>query len=154
MYFTIKKREIKLSTLGHRQSPAKTSSSIWFFLCHGGSDDSPIIYRANSYLSRSGIFADSGDNRQYTLSLTYVKVMGVDGRFTFMPEWLTPLRNIWKVPVKTGTISFSIGASLMYQWTDWLSAQTFLTNASMSSNSIPDFSATDFGLSLSASHRF
>ena len=49
---------------------------------------------------------------------------------------------------------FSIGASLIYQWTEWLSAQTFLTNASMSSDITPSFSATDFGLSLSTSHRF
>jgi len=49
---------------------------------------------------------------------------------------------------------FSIGASLMYQWTEWLSAQSFLTNASMSSNGISSFNATDFGLSLSASQRF
>ena len=103
----------------------------------------------------AGIFADSGDNRQYTLSLTYVKVMGVDGRFTFMPRMAYTLTEYLKSPSKDRDDKlFSIGASLMYQWTDWLSAQTFLTNASMSSNSIPDFSATDFGLSLSASHRF
>ena len=89
------------------------------------------------------------------LSLTYVKVMGVDGRFTFMPRMAYTLTEYLKSPSKDRDDKlFSIGASLMYQWTDWLSAQTFLTNASMSSNSIPDFSATDFGLSLSASHRF
>jgi hypothetical protein len=103
----------------------------------------------------AGIFADSGDNRQYTASLTYVKVLGVDGKFTFMPRMAYTHTQYLKSPSKGREDRlFSIGASLMYQWTEWLSAQTFLTNASMSSDSIPNFSATDFGLSLSASHRF
>ncbi len=103
----------------------------------------------------AGIFADSGDNRQYTASLTYVKVLGVDGKFTFMPRMAYTHTQYLKSPSKgRDDRLFSIGASLMYQWTEWLSAQTFLTNASMSSDSIPNFSATDFGLSLSASHRF
>ena len=103
----------------------------------------------------AGIFADSGNNRQYTASLTYVKVLGVDGKFTFMPRMAYTHTQYLKSPSKgRDDRLFSIGASLMYQWTDWLSAQTFLTNASMSSDSIANFSATDFGLSLSASHRF
>ena len=103
----------------------------------------------------AGIFADSGDNRQYTASLTYVKVLGVDGKFTFMPRMAYTHTQYLKSPSKgRDDRLFSIGASLMYQWTEWLSVQTFLTNVSMSSDSINNFSATDFGLSLSASHRF
>jgi len=103
----------------------------------------------------AGIFADSGDNRQYTASLTYVKAFGIDGKFTFMPRMAYTHTQYLKSPSKgRDDRLFSIGASLMYQWTEWLSAQTFLTNASMSSDITPSFSATDFGLSLSTSHRF
>ena len=103
----------------------------------------------------AGVFADSGDNRQYTASLTYIKQLGENGKWTFMPRMSYTLTEYLKSP-STGRDDrlFSIGASLMYQWTDWLNAQTFLTNSSMSSDSIPSFSATDFGLSLSASHQF
>ncbi|MDG1139607.1 MAG: hypothetical protein P8N49_08845 [Opitutales bacterium] len=103
----------------------------------------------------AGVFADSGDNRQYTASLTYIKQLGENGKWTFMPRISYTLTEYLNSP-STGRDDrlFSIGASLIYQWTDWLSAQTFLTNSSMSSDSIPSFSATDFGLSLSASHQF
>jgi len=105
----------------------------------------------------AGVFADSGDNRQYTASLTYIKQLGENGKWTFMPRMSYTLTEYLKSP-STGREDglFSIGASLMYQWTDWLSAQTFLTNSSMNSNAddIPNFNATDFGLSLTASHQF
>ena len=103
----------------------------------------------------AGVFADSGDNRQYTASLTYIKQLGENGKWTFMPRMSYTLTEYLKSP-STGREDglFSIGASLMYQWTDWLSAQTFLTNSSMNSDAIPNFNATDFGLSLTASHQF
>ncbi len=103
----------------------------------------------------AGIFADSGDNRQYTASLTYVCVFGEEGKFTFMPRMAYTHTEYLKSPSQgRDDRLFTIGASLMYQWTDWLSAQTFLTNSSMSSDTIDSFTAVDFGLSLSASHRF
>ena len=107
------------------------------------------------FFPAAGIFPNSGDNRQFSASLTYVKVLGVDGKFTFMPRMAYSHTQYLKSPSKgRDDRLFSIGASLMYQWTEWLSIQTFLTNVSMSSDSINNFSATDFGLSLSASHRF
>ena len=103
----------------------------------------------------AGVFADSGDNRQFTASLTYIKQLGENGKWTFMPRMSYTLTEYLKSP-STGREDglFSIGASLMYQWTEWLSAQTFLTNSSMNSDAIPNFNATDFGLSLTASHQF
>ena len=105
----------------------------------------------------AGVFADSGDNRQFTASLTYIKQLGENGKWTFMPRMSYTLTEYLKSPSNGREDGlFSIGASLMYQWTDWLSAQTFLTNTSMNSNAddIPNFNATDFGLSLTASHQF
>ena len=103
----------------------------------------------------AGVFADSGDNRQYTASLTYVHVWGEEGQFTFMPRLAYTHTQYLKSPSQgRDDRLLSIGASLMYQWTDWLSVQTFLTNTSMSSDVLPSFNATDYGVSLSASHRF
>ena len=35
------------------------------------------------FFPAAGIFPNSSDNRQFSASLTYVKVLGVDGKFTF-----------------------------------------------------------------------
>ena len=82
-------------------------------------------------------------------------VWGEEGQFTFMPRLAYTHTQYLKSPSQgRDDRLLSIGASLMYQWTDWLSVQTFLTNTSMSSDVLPSFNATDYGVSLSASHRF
>jgi len=50
----------------------------------------------------------------------------------------------------------TLGSSFIYQLTDWLSAQTFITYSSMSSDeaSVDGFKALDTGLSLSANLSF
>ena len=103
----------------------------------------------------AGVFADSGDNRQNSFSLTYIRLFGDNGEFTFMPRLSYTRTSYLKSPSDGRDDDlFTIGASMIYQWTDWLSAQTFLTNSTMSSDTISDFQAFDFGLSLSASHSF
>jgi hypothetical protein len=47
----------------------------------------------------------------------------------------------------------TLGSSFIYQWTDWLSVQSFITYSSMSSDesSVDGFKALDTGFSLNAS---
>ncbi len=119
-----------------------------------------LMYRRSSTeqtvtFPAAGIFADSGDTNQLSLSLTYVHMLGEDGRFTFMPRIGYNRTTYSKSPNSGRTDNLlTLGASLIFNWTEWLSLQSFFTFSSMSSNVIPKFDASDFGLSMSISHRF
>jgi len=119
-----------------------------------------LMYRRSSTkqsieFPAAGIFADSGDNDQLSLSLTYVQMLGEDGRFTFMPR-LGYNRTSYNKYLNSGRTDnlLTLGASFIFNWTEWLSLQSFFTFSSMSSNVIQRFDASDFGLSMSISHRF
>ena len=103
----------------------------------------------------AGIFADSGDNYQNTLSLTYGHFLDEEGNLMLLPRIGFSRTNYHRSP-NTGRLDylFSGGTSLMYNWRDFLGIQTFFNYSSMSSDTIPDFDAFDVGLGISGNYRF
>ena len=120
--------------------------------------DSMLRYSYNNQsvtLPALGIYADSGNTLQSSFSATYLLSFDNQGRWILMPR-MAINRTYYDKEPNLGRIDyhFSGGISLMFQWTDWLGAQSFLNYAKMSSESIPDFEAWDFGFALSGNYRF
>ena len=103
----------------------------------------------------AGIFPDSGNNYQTSLSASYIHQFGQDMKWTFMPR-IAINRTNYTVTPNTGRLDylFTGGLSLIYQWNEWLGMQVFWTYASMSSDTIDDFDVNDLGVALSGSYRF
>ena len=105
----------------------------------------------------AGVFADSGDNYQNSISATYIHMLGKEGKLMIMPRVGLNRTHYLKSPSKgRDDYLLTLGSSFIYQLTDWLSAQTFITYSSMSSDeaSVDGFKALDTGLSLSANLSF
>ena len=103
----------------------------------------------------AGIFPDSGNNYQTSLSATYIHQFGNDMEWTLMPR-IAINRTNYTVSPNTGRLDylFTGGASLIYQWNEWFGMQVFWTYSSMSSDTIDDFDVNDLGVALSGSYRF
>jgi hypothetical protein len=105
----------------------------------------------------AGVFADSGDNYQNSISATYIHMLGKEGKLMIMPRVGLNRTHYLKSPSKgRDDYLLTLGSSFIYQLTDLLSAQTFITYSRMSSDeaSVDGFKALDTGLSLSANHSF
>ena len=82
-----------------------------------------------------GVFADDGDNIQTALNFTYIRMFGPEGRLLFMPN-LGFTRTSYAKNEHQGRVDylFTLGASGIYQWKDWLGIQTFLNYSKMFTN--------------------
>ena len=105
----------------------------------------------------AGIFPDSTDNYQNSLSLTYLKMFGSEQQWTIMPRVAINRTNYTKDP-NTGRLDylFNGGLSLIYNINDWVGIQGFGTYNQMDSDDplVPDFEAVDAGISINANYRF
>ena len=110
-----------------------------------------------------GIFADDGDNLQTTLNATYVQAFGPDGQILFMPS-AGFTRTSYRKNEQMGRVDylFTLGASGIYQFNQWLGLQTFLNYSRMFANEKGEdllkdsssFKAWDFGVALTGNYRF
>ena len=105
----------------------------------------------------AGIFPDSTDNYQTSLSLTYLRMFGAEQQWTIMPRVAINRTNYTKDP-NTGRLDylFNSGLTLMYNVSDWFGIQGFTSYSSMDSDDpdVPDFKAFDTGISVNANYRF
>jgi hypothetical protein len=116
-----------------------------------------------SPFASQGVFADDGDNLQTTLSITYLHAFGPDGKFLVMPN-LGFTRTSYVNNNHQGRVDylFNMGASGIYQITDWLGVQTFLNYSRMNTNDKGQlllgqssrFKVWDFGFALNGNYRF
>ena len=86
----------------------------------------------------AGIFPDSTDNYQNSLSLTYLKMFGSEQQWTIMPRVAINRTNYTKDP-NTGRLDylFNGGLSLIYNINDWVGIQGFGTYNQMDSDDPP-----------------
>ena len=105
----------------------------------------------------AGIFPDSTDKHQFSLSVTYIKILGAEQEWTIMPRVSINRTNYTKDP-NTGRLDylFNGGLSAIYNLNDWFSVQGFGTYNKMNSDddTVPDFKAFDIGMSMNANFRF
>ena len=121
------------------------------FMLKYSSTDQTMVFPA------AGVFADSGDNYQNSLSATYIHMLGEDGKLMLMPRVGLNRTHYLKSPSKgRDDYLLTVGSSFIYQWTDWLSVQSFVTYSAMHSDeaTVDGFRALDSGLSLSASFSY
>ena len=110
-----------------------------------------------------GVFADDGDNLQTALNATYIHSFGPDGKLLFMPN-LGFARTSYKKNDHQGRIDylFTLGASGIYQFREWLGVQTFINYSKMFTNEKGEekldqsskFRALDIGAALTGNYRF
>jgi len=110
-----------------------------------------------------GVFADDGDNLLTALNATYIHSYGPDGKLLFMPN-LGFARTSYKKNAHQGRVDylFTLGASGIYQFWEWLGVQTFVNYSKMFTNEKGEallgqsskFSAWDIGFALSGNYRF
>lgn len=120
------------------------------------------VNNVSPFLSE-GVFADDGDNLQTGLNFTYIRTFGPEGRLLFMPN-LGFTRTSYKKNDHSGRVDylFTLGASGIYQWKDWLGFQTFLNYSKMFTNKkgqgllgeSAKFRAWDIGVALTGNYRF
>ena len=120
------------------------------------------VNNASPYLTE-GVFADDGDNLQTTLNFTYLRAFGSQGRFLLMPN-LGFTRTSYTKNEHQGRVDylFTLGASGIYQWKEWLGIQTFLNYSKMFTNEKGEdlllqsskFRAWDFGVALTGNYQF
>jgi len=86
--------------------------------------------------SAPGVFADDGDNFQYSLNLTYIKLFGEENQWMLMPS-MGITRSAYLKNEHDGRIDylFNMGVTGIYQWKPWLGFQTFVNYTNMSTNS-------------------
>ena len=112
---------------------------------------------AETVFPAAGIFADSGDNYQNTLSISYLKLHGIEQEWTIMPRASINRTNYTKDANRGRTdYLYTAGLNVMYQVNDWFGIQSFGTYNSMDSDvsTVPEFEAFDIGISLNANYRF
>ena len=110
------------------------------------STDKVIPFNTTSSSSIPGVFADDGDNFQYSLNLTYIKLFGENNDWMLMPSFGVT-RSAYKKNTHDGRTDYllNLGVTGIYQWKPWLGFQTFANYTNTSTNSIGE------GLLLSSS---
>lgn len=127
-------------------------------------DESTILFdvmlrkssmNATTEFPAAGIFSDSGNNNQTSFNLSYIKQFGERGQWSLIPRASIFLTKYTESPYD-GRLDYmsTLGASLIYQWTDWFGIQSFLTRTKMRSDEIDDFRNLDAGMALSSSFQF
>jgi len=120
------------------------------------------VNNISPYVSE-GVFADDGDNLQTALNITYVHSYGPDGKLLLMPN-LGFARTSYKKNDHQGRVDylFTLGASGIYQFREWLGVQTFINYSKMFTNEKGEkkliqsskFRAWDIGAALTGNYRF
>lgn len=84
-----------------------------------------------------GVFADDGDNLQYSLNLTYIKLFGENNEWMLMPSFGVT-RSAYLKNTNDGRTDYlvNLGVTGIYQWKPWLGFQTFVNYTNTSTNSI------------------
>ena len=110
-----------------------------------------------------GVFADDGDNLLTALNATYIHSFGPDGKLLLMPN-IGFARTSYKKNTHQGRVDylFTLGASGIYQFWEWLGIQTFVNYSQMFTNEKGEallvqsskFRAWDIGFALSGNYRF
>ena len=110
-----------------------------------------------------GVFADDGDNLLTALNATYIHSFGPDGKLLLMPN-IGFARTSYKKNAHQGRVDylFTLGASGIYQFWEWLGVQTFVNYSQMFTNEKGEtmlgesskFRAWDIGFALSGNYRF
>ena len=120
------------------------------------------VNNISPYVSE-GVFADDGDNLQTALNITYIHSYGPDGKLLLMPN-LGFARTSYKKNDHQGRVDylFTLGASGIYQFREWLGVQTFINYSKMFTNEKGEkkliqsskFRAWDIGAALTGNYRF
>ena len=86
--------------------------------------------------SAPGVFADDGDNFQYSLNLTYIKLYGENNEWMLMPS-MGVTRSGYSKNNNDGRNDYMVNLGLtgIYQWKPWLGFQAFANFTNMSTNS-------------------
>ena len=86
--------------------------------------------------SAPGVFADDGDNFQYSLNLTYIKLYGENNEWMLMPS-MGVTRSGYSKNNNDGRNDYMVNLGLtgIYQWKPWLGFQAFSNFTNMSTNS-------------------
>jgi len=97
--------------------------------------DKVIPFNTSSGSSIPGVFADDGDNIQYSLNLTYIKLFGEENQWMVMPSFGVT-RSAYQNNTHEGRIDYlvNLGVTGIYQWKPWLGFQTFINYTNMSTN--------------------
>lgn len=87
--------------------------------------------------SAPGVFADDGDNFQYSLNLTYIKLFGEKNEWMLMPS-MGVTRSGYTKNTNDGRTDYMLNAGVtgIYQWQPWLGFQAFANYTNMSTNSV------------------
>ncbi|MFL2939055.1 MAG: hypothetical protein ACJZ7A_08185 [Opitutales bacterium] len=87
--------------------------------------------------SAPGVFADDGDNFQYSLNLTYIKLFGENNEWMLMPS-MGVTRSGYTKNTNDGRTDYMLNAGVtgIYQWKPWLGFQAFANYTNMSTNSV------------------
>ena len=97
--------------------------------------DKVIPFNTSSGSSIPGVFADDGDNIQYSLNLTYIKLFGEENQWMLMPSFGVT-RSAYQNNTHEGRTDYlvNLGVTGIYQWKPWLGFQTFINYTNMSTN--------------------
>jgi hypothetical protein len=98
--------------------------------------DKVITFGDSIGASIPGVFSDDGDNFQYSLNLTYIKLFGEENQWMLMPS-MGITRSAYLKNEHDGRVDylFNMGVTGIYQWKPWLGFQTFVNYTNMSTNS-------------------
>ena len=110
-----------------------------------------------------GVFADDGDNLQYSLNLTYIKLFGENNEWMLMPSFGVT-RSAYLKNTHDGRTDYlvNLGVTGIYQWKPWLGFQAFANYTNMSTNSIGESlllsssssKTFDIGLAVTGNYQF
>ena len=110
-----------------------------------------------------GVFADDGDNLQYSLNLTYIKLFGEDNEWMLMPS-IGVTRSAYLKNTHDGRTDYlvNLGVTGIYQWKPWLGFQAFANYTNMSTNSIGESlllsssksKTIDLGVAITGNYQF
>ncbi|MDG1326034.1 MAG: hypothetical protein P8P49_09725 [Opitutales bacterium] len=110
-----------------------------------------------------GVFADDGDNIQYSLNLTYIKLFGEENQWMLMPSFGVT-RSAYQKNTHEGRTDYlvNLGVTGIYQWKPWLGFQTFINYTNMSTNdkgevlllSSSSSKTVDVGVAVTGNYQF
>jgi hypothetical protein len=110
-----------------------------------------------------GVFADDGDNLQYSLNLTYIKLFGENNEWMLMPSFGVT-RSAYLKNTHDGRTDYlvNLGVTGIYQWKPWLGFQAFANYTNMSTNSIGESllltssksKTIDVGMAITGNYQF
>ena len=125
--------------------------------------DKVIPFNTTSVSSIPGIFSDDGDNLQYSLNLTYIKLLGENNQWMLMPS-IGVTRSAYLKNTHDGRTDYlvNLGVTGIYQWKPWLGFQAFANYTNMSTNAIGESlllsssksKTIDVGVAITGNYQF